>query len=244
MAKVLEVTEVRLSTLESFPPQLQIRASGIVPTSGWSQPQLMPHVHIQPPPDGIYDFDFVAEPPEGIVPQVISVIHASYVMTNFADTLKGVRVHASLNSKTTLLDTGKPDRHPNRYTFSGGEAVKRVVFFPETPGPLGESKSPAGAQLEYNGTEGQLTFHGNEISQEETVLGIVISVVLRPIADAGGLDFALALPPVNLGGRGHQEFETVGFKIHRSGRMVKPAGPELTYEVLNLKGIAEDIPVL
>ena len=72
---------------------------------GWSQPQLMPRVHVQPPPDGIYDFDFVAEPPGSC--QSDTVIHANYVMTNFADTLKGVRVHAPLNSKTTLLDTGK-----------------------------------------------------------------------------------------------------------------------------------------
>jgi hypothetical protein len=244
MEKIFEVTEVRLFVLESFPPQLRISASGIVPTRGWSHPQLKPHVHVQPPPDGIYDFDFIAERPGTLVPQMISLIHSDHVMTGFPDTLNGVRIHASQNSKTTLLDTGKPDRHPNRYTFSDGEGVKRVVFFPERFGPLGEGESDAGAHLEYNGPEGHLTFHGDDISQEETVLGTLISMVLQPNADAGGLDFALALPLVKLGGKAHQEFETVGFKIRSRGRMIKPAGPELTYEVLNLRGIAEDIPVL
>src|SRR3954454_21342902 len=154
MEKIFEVTEVRLFVLESFPPQLRISASGIVPTRGWSHPQLKPHAHIQPPPDGIYDFDFIAERPGTLVPQMISLIHSDHVMTGFPDTLKGVRIHASQNSKTTLLDTGKPDRHPNRYTFSDGEGVKRVVFFPERFGPLGEGESDAGAHLEYNGPEG------------------------------------------------------------------------------------------
>ncbi len=52
-------------------------------------------------------------------------------------------------------------------------------------------------------------FRGDEIAQEQTVLGLVVSVVLKPNADAGGLDFALILPPVNLGGEAHQDFDTV-----------------------------------
>ena len=34
MEKILEIIEVRLAVLESFPPQLQITASGTVPTAG------------------------------------------------------------------------------------------------------------------------------------------------------------------------------------------------------------------
>jgi hypothetical protein len=63
MEKIFEVTEVEL---ESSAPQLTIRASGYVSTSGWSNPQLRP-VFVQAPPDGIYDFDFVAERPTGTV---------------------------------------------------------------------------------------------------------------------------------------------------------------------------------
>ncbi|SEK65606.1 hypothetical protein [Nitrosovibrio tenuis] len=244
MEKILKVKEVGLAVPESFPPQLHISASGTVPTAGWSNPQLMPHVHIQAPPDGIYGFDFVAVPPEGATAQVISSIEVADVWENLPEGIKGVRIHASQNSKTILLDLSKPDRQPNRYIFTNAEGVKRVVFFPEVLGPLDEGESLAGPQLEYHGAEGQLTFHGDDISQEQTVLGTLISVALKLNMDAGGLDFALVLPPVNLGGRAHQAFETVSFKIHSKGRMARPAGPELTYEVVHLNGIAEDIPVL
>jgi hypothetical protein len=242
--KILEITEVRLAVLESFPPQLQINVSGTVPTADWSNPRLEPHIHVQAPPDGIYGFDFVADPPKDVTAQVISSIEVTDIWENLPEDVKGVRIHALQNSKTVLLSIAKPDRQPNRYIFTDNEGVKRIVFFPEMPGPLDEGKPVAGSRLEYHGPEGQLTFRGDDIGQEQTVLGTLISVILKPNADVGGLDFALILPPVDLGGKAHQEFETVGVKIFSRGRMVKPAGPELTYEVVNLKGIAEDIPVL
>ena len=100
--KVLEVQNVKLSILESLPPKLSITALGTVPTSGWKDAELIPYVYIQPPPDGIYDYDFVAEPPDQPVPQVITPIVANKVEP-LPDDLKGVRVHASLNSKVALL---------------------------------------------------------------------------------------------------------------------------------------------
>src|SRR4051794_6048236 len=118
MEKIMEVTEVKLAVLESFPPQLSIHASGHVTTTGWSDPQLEPHKTLQPPTDGIYDFDFVAERPTGIVAQHVSPIEAHYTMRTFPETLRGVRIHASQNSKTAMLDSGKPDREPNQYTFN------------------------------------------------------------------------------------------------------------------------------
>jgi hypothetical protein len=245
MEKVLEVNEVKLAVLESFPPKLRIAASGTVPTGGWTNPKLEPFIFIQPPPDGIYDFDFVADPPEGVATQVITPIEAVYVWENFPEGVKGIRVHASQNSKTALLDdSGHPDRQPNRFTLSDCDKTTRIVFFPKALTPLGASETPSDAQLEYHGVEGELVFRGDEISQEQTILGLLISVILRPNADAGGVDFTLVLPPVNLGGEARQEFDTIGIKVRSRGRVINPAGAELTYEVLNLKGVAEDIPIL
>ncbi len=249
MKKILEVTEIELAVLESFPPQLRIAAAGTVPTAGWSNPRLVPYIHIQPPPDGIHDFDFVADPPEGVTTQVISPINIVYIWKDFPERLRGVRIHASQNSKTALLDTakpdaGQPDRQPNRFTLNGCDGAIRIVFFPKIFMPLGASEAPADSQLEYDGVEGRLVFRGEDISQQQTVLGLIISVTLQPNADAGGLDFALVLPPVNLGSEARQEFETVGIKIRSRARVVDPAGAEFTYEVLNLKGVAEDIPIL
>ncbi|SCY11301.1 hypothetical protein SAMN05216420_102337 [Nitrosospira sp. Nl5] len=249
MKKILEVTEVELAVLESFPPQLRIDASGTVPTGGWSNPRLVPYIYIQPPPDGIFDFDFVADPPEGIATQVISPIDAIYVWKDFPEKFRGVRIHASQNAKTALLEAGEPepelpDRQPNRFTLSGCDDSTHIVFFPQVFMPLGASETPPDSQLEYDGAEGHLVFRGNDISQEQSILGLIVSVILQPNADAGGLDFALILPPVNLGDEAQQEFETIGVKIRSRGRVVDPAGAELTYEVLKLKGVAEDIPIL
>jgi hypothetical protein len=102
---ILEVTEVRLLVLKSFPPQLQIAASGTVPTSGWSNPQLVPYNYVQAPPDGIYDFDFVATPPQDIVTEVITPIRAQYTWPTFPQELVGVRIHSSTNSKVALLNS-------------------------------------------------------------------------------------------------------------------------------------------
>ena len=105
LKQVLEIQSVQLSVLESAPPKLRIVASGTVPTAGWTEPQLLPFVYIQPPPDGIYDFSFVAKAPREIVPQVITPITADFLLEPLPDDLRGVRVHASLNNKVALLKT-------------------------------------------------------------------------------------------------------------------------------------------
>lgn len=101
---ILEIAEVNLFVLKSFPSQLQIVASGIAPTSGWSNPQLVPYTYVQAPPDGIYDFDFMATPPQDIVAEVITPIRAQYIWPIFPQELSGVRIHTSTNSQVVLLN--------------------------------------------------------------------------------------------------------------------------------------------
>jgi hypothetical protein len=107
-SKVLRVRSVKLALLEkSEPPQLAITAQGTVPTPGWRAPELIPYVYIQPPPDGMYDFDFVAEPPEGITPQVLTPIAVRHTVQSAPVDLIGVRIHASMNSQEAILgETG------------------------------------------------------------------------------------------------------------------------------------------
>lgn len=105
---ILEVTDVSLLVLKSFPPQLQIAASGTVSTSGWSNPALVPFNYIQAPPDGIYDFEFVATPPQDVAAQVITPIAANYIWKTFPQELEGVRIHSSTNSKVALFNTPVP----------------------------------------------------------------------------------------------------------------------------------------
>ena len=103
--KVLEVENIKLSILESLPLKLGITAFGTVPTSGWKDAELIPYVYIQPPADGIYDYDFLALQPDEPVSQVITPIVANKVEL-LPDNLKGVRIHASVNSKVALLGEG------------------------------------------------------------------------------------------------------------------------------------------
>lgn len=95
--KVLEVNEGGANILKSEPPILSITALGTVSTDGWKNPRLVPYVYVQFPPDGIWDFDFVAEEPDGPVPQVLTPIVGHYDWKGFPAELKGVRIHSSTN---------------------------------------------------------------------------------------------------------------------------------------------------
>jgi len=246
MEKVLEVLDVELFVLENHPPKLRITASGNIPGEGWTNPRLEPFAFIQPPPDGIYDFDFVADPPEGPATDAITPIGVVHLWEPLPPGVKGVRIHAKHNSKKALLgNSGHPERNSNRFTFVDQEGVKRVVFFPQALGPLGAKEKPQEASLEYTGPEGHFVFRGPQITQQQTVLGTLITVNLRSgMRDEPSLDFALVLPPVELGEELRQDFKTMGILIHARGFVVDHTGAQLTYETVNLEGIAEYIPVL
>ena len=98
---ILEVMDIHLRILESFPPQIRVTVTGAVPSKGWSHPQLLPYTYVQFPPDGIYDYDFVAAPPEDVAAQVLTRITAT--LQGLPQGAKGIRVHASLNSKEALI---------------------------------------------------------------------------------------------------------------------------------------------
>jgi hypothetical protein len=105
-SKILSVSNIDLSIEKINPPNLVINASGLVSTSGWTNGHLIPYAYITPPADGIYEFDFVADPPSGIVLQVISPIIAKpYVWENYPNDLTGVKIYASSNSITEQLSS-------------------------------------------------------------------------------------------------------------------------------------------
>jgi hypothetical protein len=80
-----------------------ISAVGETRTSGWKDPQLDPFIYVQPPPDGIQDFNFVATPPSGVSLPVLTPIATFKAWKNPPSWVKGVRIHAEINSKTTKL---------------------------------------------------------------------------------------------------------------------------------------------
>jgi hypothetical protein len=125
-----------------------------------------------------------------------------------------------------------------RFTLTDREGSTQIVFFPQAPGPI---RSPRNPQLDYRGPEGQFTFRGDEVNQQQSPLGLLLSVTLQPDLDAGQLDLTLVLPPVNLVGKKIQAFETVAIKSRSRGFVVDRSGAQLTYEVLMLKGSAEGV---
>lgn len=113
--RVYQVNRVDLSILLSCPPQLHIWAKGEAASNGWTNPQLVPFIYIEPPADGIYDFEFVADPPQGPDNPVITPIEATYIWPDFPDWLKGVRVHSATNAIVARLEGAKQEK-PARAT--------------------------------------------------------------------------------------------------------------------------------
>jgi len=100
---VYSVESVKLSVIKTLPPSLAITAHGTARTPGYTDPELVEIIYITPPADGIYDYDFVAVPPGGIVTQVLTPIDASTERRPLPPELKGVRVRSATNSVVAML---------------------------------------------------------------------------------------------------------------------------------------------
>lgn len=101
--KVSEVKKIRLDVEEKSPWQLAITVAGVVPSKGYTGAQLMPAIYKTPPPDGMYDFDFVAIKPGQASADVITIVVASYDWADFPSHLRGVRIHAAANKMEQFI---------------------------------------------------------------------------------------------------------------------------------------------
>jgi hypothetical protein len=77
----------------SDPPNLVITAYGKVPTGGWKQVQLLRRIYVNPPSDGIWEYDMLALPPSGPATQVETLVRAKNQWKAYDQTIKGVRVY-------------------------------------------------------------------------------------------------------------------------------------------------------
>ena len=95
---------------------------GVVPTAGWTDPQLVPYYYMTPPQDGFWAFDFIATPPAGPVPQVATPILGSYVWPDFpVESLKGVVVYGSQNEVRQPLISPSASDKEEPWPGAGGE---------------------------------------------------------------------------------------------------------------------------
>ncbi len=97
-----------LGIAKSRPPLLIVGATGRTRTSGWRNGRLIPREYATEPPDGIQDFDFVADPPSGIVLPYLAQILASHV--DIAPSwLRGIRIHSATNDiERSMAPTDNP----------------------------------------------------------------------------------------------------------------------------------------
>lgn len=79
------------------PGSVVICARGRVGTSGWTNATLTPRVYVAPPANGIWEVDFTARPPGGIVAQVVTPI-AARRSWSAPRNLRGIRIVARTNS--------------------------------------------------------------------------------------------------------------------------------------------------
>lgn len=125
LQKIFEVTTLHLSLLESLPPQLKIDAEGNAREGGWLNPQLVPHEYTAPPADGIYEFDFKAQPPSEAAIQVITPVKASFTMNPMPDSLIGVKIYAKENNVIAMLEQSAPAAF---FEFRGSDEQDRFVI--------------------------------------------------------------------------------------------------------------------
>ena len=79
------------------PGWVMICARGRVGTRGWTNAMLTPRVYVAAPANGIWEVDFTARRPSGIVPQVVTPIAARRGWAA-PPNLRGIRIVARTNS--------------------------------------------------------------------------------------------------------------------------------------------------
>lgn len=139
--------------------------------------------------------------------------------------------------ESTVLAPTPQDLGANEFTFSGDRTS--ITFFPATPGPVVIGHE--GGELRYEGPEGTFTFYGAGIERLDSPLGYLLTVVLRLAGDVGGLTATLLVPRIVGVTRDHPvTFATTLIKASSRGFIARP-GPALTYDLVPLVGVAEDV---
>ena len=102
--KVLEISFVVVSRFDADPSILSVTAVGKVPSLGWSKPRLVPYQYEEYPEDGYFHFDFIADAPESMAPEIKNLVVAHFDWNPMEKGVKGVVIHSSLDSVQKELD--------------------------------------------------------------------------------------------------------------------------------------------
>ena len=125
------------------------------------------------------------------------------------------------------------DLGANQFTFTGDRT--RISYETQTPIPN------QGPLVQYQGPEGDETFTGDQVICLDSALGTLLTVVLRPNADAGAINITVLVPEAfGVTRDSPVTFGTIAIKTTSRGFIDTP-GVELTYDVLPLVGRASQV---
>ena len=125
------------------------------------------------------------------------------------------------------------DLGASQFTFAGDQT--RINYETQTPIP------GQGPLLQYQGPEGDHTFTGDQVTCLDSALGTLLTVVLRPDADAGAISITVLVPKAfGVTRENPVTFGTMAIKTTSRGFINTP-GAELTYDVLPLVGQASQV---
>ncbi|PHS26500.1 MAG: hypothetical protein COA85_05905 [Robiginitomaculum sp.] len=113
LTKIYSVDQVDVTITRTTPQVMTINTLARVTSSGWTDAQLSQYVYLQPPTDGVQEFDIAARPPapDVITMPVLSPI-SSYTQIPDIDVenfwgkgiaIKGIRIFSASNSKTVEI---------------------------------------------------------------------------------------------------------------------------------------------
>jgi hypothetical protein len=130
------------------------------------------------------------------------------------------------------------DLGANQFTFAGDRTT--ITYLTQMPGPIPVGTTDEG-RLDYQGPEGDHAFSGNQLTRLDSALGTLLTVVLRPNADAGAINITVLVPKAFGATRDNPvTFATIAIKTTSRGFVTTP-GVELTYDVLPLVGQAHQV---
>src|SRR6185437_10813592 len=112
----------------------------------------------------------------------------------------------------------------NQFIFASNQT--RINYETQTPIP------GQGPLMQYQGPEGDHIFAGDQVNCLDSALGTLLTVVLRPDADAGAISITVLVPKAfGVTRQNPVTFGTIAIKTTSRGFINTP-GMELTYDVL------------
>jgi hypothetical protein len=142
---------------------------------------------------------------------------------------------------STTAPAATPTATANEYQLHDHSGNVEVTYYPFAPGPIIQNRVE-GALLNYTGPAGTLSFRGSDVQSQDTPLGQMLTVVLKPQNDAGEELFTIFLPNIALGTLKSEKFNTFAVTTTKPGGIV-PASAQIHYEVERMHGTAKNVPL-